>query len=393
MHLKTVVSTEISTGKGPTLIIVPACIRAQWRLILKSNRLKVDVVSYEELANNYSNGKIHKAAHVIWHRIILDEAHRIRKKNTVSYKVCMSLHALIRGAITGTPIVDSRQDLRSLRLWANTKMNKPGSLTNVTYSGSDSDYSSWNVFGSRSEFAKILPRVEFHVHDIRRHPMDIKAEQNSIVPNDCAHMKRRLAALSPMLANDGGQVPSGHTKVDEILDIVSKTTSSSSTIIFTNFLTEQTLLYNALNCGKNVVRRIYGRVSHEDRHRIHTSVETRHTSKYKTVFLLQQTIIPTDVIRLITTACTSRNITIMQMSCGSVGLNLQMYNQVVFANPGWSPADDEQAYARAARMGQKDTVHIHWVYADDNENTIDNRIRHIRKVKQTTIKKYTSLMK
>ncbi len=52
------------------------------------------------------------------------------------------------------------------------------------------------------------------------------------------------------------------------------------------------------------------------------------------------------------------DVLIIQIQSGSEGLNLQGYNDVVFTSPHWNPAIDDQAIARAWRMGQKREVNV-----------------------------------
>ncbi|WVR05014.1 hypothetical protein IAU60_002026 [Kwoniella sp. DSM 27419] len=51
---------------------------------------------------------------VNWYRIVLDEAHIIRNKNTRASKACFGLHGVHRWCLTGTPIVNSLDDLYPL---------------------------------------------------------------------------------------------------------------------------------------------------------------------------------------------------------------------------------------------------------------------------------------
>lgn len=57
-------------------------------------------------------------------------------------------------------------------------------------------------------------------------------------------------------------------------------------------------------------------------------------------------------------------------SCG-VGLNLMQANHVVLVEPSFRAATEDQAYARAARMGQTRTVHVHRFVVD---GTIEERV-------------------
>lgn len=64
-----------------------------------------------------------------------------------------------------------------------------------------------------------------------------------------------------------------------------------------------------------------------------------------------------------------------QMEAGGVGINMQAASVVVLIEPQWKPSTEEQAIARAHRMGQVRTVQVHRLLAKDS---IDERIREIQ---------------
>ena len=53
------------------------------------------------------------------------------------------------------------------------------------------------------------------------------------------------------------------------------------------------------------------------------------------------------------------DVLILQIKSGCEGLNLQDYNQVYFVSPHWNPAVEDQAIARAYRIGQKKPVFVY----------------------------------
>ena len=55
---------------------------------------------------------------------------------------------------------------------------------------------------------------------------------------------------------------------------------------------------------------------------------------------------------------TSPEVLIIQIQTASEGLNLQHFNQVYFTSPWWNPALEDQAIARAHRIGQKYPVKV-----------------------------------
>ncbi|RBM18665.1 helicase SNF2 [Prauserella sp. PE36] len=68
-----------------------------------------------------------------------------------------------------------------------------------------------------------------------------------------------------------------------------------------------------------------------------------------------------------------------QIEAGGVGLNVQAASVVVIAEPQWKPSIEEQAIARAHRMGQIHTVQVHRILA---KGSVDERIREIQEHKQ-----------
>jgi SNF2 family DNA or RNA helicase len=68
-----------------------------------------------------------------------------------------------------------------------------------------------------------------------------------------------------------------------------------------------------------------------------------------------------------------------QIEAGGVGINLQAASIVIITEPQWKPSTEEQAIARAHRMGQVRTVQVHRLLAKD---CIDERICEIQQGKR-----------
>jgi SNF2 family DNA or RNA helicase len=68
-----------------------------------------------------------------------------------------------------------------------------------------------------------------------------------------------------------------------------------------------------------------------------------------------------------------------QIEAGGVGINMQAASVVILTEPQWKPSTEEQAIARAHRMGQIRTVQVHRLLAKDS---IDERIREIQQGKR-----------
>jgi SNF2 family DNA or RNA helicase len=67
-----------------------------------------------------------------------------------------------------------------------------------------------------------------------------------------------------------------------------------------------------------------------------------------------------------------------QIEAGGVGVNIQSASVVVITEPQWKPSTENQAVARAHRMGQIRTVQVHRLLA---KSSVDERMREIQENK------------
>ncbi len=74
-----------------------------------------------------------------------------------------------------------------------------------------------------------------------------------------------------------------------------------------------------------------------------------------------------------------------QITAAGVGLNLQAASVVVLFEPQWKPSTEEQAIARAHRMGQTERVVVHRLFARDS---VDERIKELLEGKQELFVRY-----
>ncbi|KAL9557636.1 hypothetical protein MBANPS3_001286 [Mucor bainieri] len=131
-----------SLGQGElkikaTLIVCPVSLMDQWRREIEektSPRLKVlvfhgpnrtnnprhlalyDVIitSYAVTSSNYKENNLGPFHQVTFHRVILDEAHTIKNKQTAAARACCLLDAQYRWCMTATPIQNKIEELYSL---------------------------------------------------------------------------------------------------------------------------------------------------------------------------------------------------------------------------------------------------------------------------------------
>ena len=85
------------------------------------------------------------------------------------------------------------------------------------------------------------------------------------------------------------------------------------------------------------------------------------------------------------TARQSPSVLVAQIQAGGVGLNIQAASVVIITEPQWNPAIEDQAIARAHRMGQVRRVDVHRLLAEDS---VDQRILEILGIKRAEFDEY-----
>jgi SNF2 family DNA or RNA helicase len=79
------------------------------------------------------------------------------------------------------------------------------------------------------------------------------------------------------------------------------------------------------------------------------------------------------------------SVLVSQIQAGGVGLNIQAASVVILCEPRWNPAIEEQAIARAHRMGQVRRVDVHRLLA---EHTVDQQMLEITAAKRAEFDEY-----
>jgi superfamily II DNA or RNA helicase len=85
------------------------------------------------------------------------------------------------------------------------------------------------------------------------------------------------------------------------------------------------------------------------------------------------------------TASAGPSVLVAQIQAGGVGLNIQAASVVILCEPQWNPAIEEQAIARAHRMGQVRRVDVHRLLA---EHSVDQRMLELTAAKRREFDEY-----
>lgn len=347
----------------PNLIVLPVVLVEQWKeqfikttghipfvyhgvttKIFTASRLQhipIILTTYGTLLSDFKKQK--NLFGVQWKRIIFDEAHHLRNRQTKVTRVVRELKSDITWLITGTPIQNHINDLYSLFEILNidkkefTKSEVLRELVNTIV-----------LKRTKSQVGINLPelkenRIETEWTNIEEKLLTEDVHENT--PNDknmrlAMMLYERMMCVLPetvvpsikkiqkigLIKNQNFEGTKAHSKMDCVIKkIKERKDNGNKKIIFSNFHGEIDYLKKSLASEGLLVEYIDGRISKR-----------------------QRTAILGNIV----------DVLIIQIKTGCEGLNLQNYNEVYFVTPDWNPQTEQQAIARCHRIGQTKKVEV-----------------------------------
>ena len=370
-----------------TLIIVPPLLIDQWfqqiykttghkPLIYHGNNKKkitleqlnlshIVITTYGAITLSKKNIKegivtmIHK---INWDRIVFDEAHHLRNRNTTCYISARILSAKIRWLVSGTPIQNNKKDFYTLcsiiRLPASfyTDITKIRSQLHLFF-----------IKRTKQEIGINIPNIEYKktvVNWSNQKEMLLSKELHSVLSFSKAKSNNNLlidslfnkGTISIILrARQSCIYPLLMLKpLNSLLGVISKNEYASYQEAITNSSKIDTVIKEIIkhknnNCGKLVfchfqaeIDEIATRLRNEGIDKVVT-LDGR-TCKKQRKFILNE----------------KNNILIIQIQTGCEGINLQEnYSEIYFVSPHWNPSVEDQAISRCHRIGQTKIVQVH----------------------------------
>jgi SNF2 family DNA or RNA helicase len=358
------ISMMIANPLSLNIIVCPASLLRQWESeILKfapsiivnpdidnidMSKQNVFIISYNKLIrpNKYSS--------LTYNRLICDEAHYFRNCKSKTFNKLDSIKSKIRWAITGTPIQNYKKDLVTMFKF----IRKNGEIEELiskymlrrTILGLDFNLPklSHNIKFIGTYNPKFMEIIEnndymFHLEKI------LRLKQACIIPTQTLKSIKKKYAIK----DDINRLKLA--KLNTIVaDVIAK--ESNKTIIFSYFRTEIQYLFKRLSSHVNIDY-IDGSISPKKKIEIINNLDL-------------------DVL-------------IIQINAGGTGLNLQHYNNIIFTGPQWNPTLEQQAIARAYRIGQTKDVNVkRYIVGNLKEYSIEKKILKIQRNKLEMIKKY-----
>lgn len=343
------------------------------------------------------NNDIDILSKVAWDVIIIDEAHHIRNLKSLRTQRVLQLKAKVRFALTGTLIQNSIKDLFPVFDFMN-----PGIFGTIHKFKSDTSgiderldrkqlkaigqkVSQFTLRRRKEEVAKDLPeRVEetlyiemkeseqeLYFYLLEIYQAVISGELKDGGGGNRFHTtllpiinKLRFACDSSILLkkeryeNTGLVFKRESSKIDVLMDRVMEILSNNASgrtskiLVFSMFTSFLDVIESLLNENQMNFYRIDGSVDDKKRKKIQDAIND-----------------PDDKV----------SICLVSITAGGEGMNLQGANYIFIMDPHWNPAIEKQAYGRAHRIGQEQTV---FVYRLVCVNTIEEKIIQLQERKK-----------
>ena len=423
---KTLQSLSLVVGsEGSTLIVVPKSIMSQWRdasvemlgeyavhIHWGPNRNKQSMPMTQVVITTYDT--ILRDKHLAdkkWERIILDEAHKIKNRQTAISKAVMVLNGRYRWCLTGTPvqnrpeqtvnlfrfilglssdtttIVDLPTMIRS-HLLRRTKqevlkeaipelkqetvevpfitrdcVNCEGpcceTCNGTGICNEEHEFHSWVQQSVKREFIKLGERcLSAKEENMEMFELLLRLRQSSQHPQlvlDGFTKKSKRKGVNRKYGrweDDKGNLKPSSKHV-ALYNMMMEHPDEAS-LVFFHWTQEMDIFQRYLGTHGIPCQRLDGSTCESER----------------------EAIIQNSKLACTTEATGQAPILLIQIQAGGVGLNLQAFSRVYLISPDWNPCNEIQAIARAHRLGQRREVIVKKLILQckEGESLIDHKI-------------------
>ena len=323
-----------------------------------------------------------------WSRIIFDEAHHVRNLTTSVHVGAAELKADIRWMVTGTPINNRITDLYALcrviglaevftpnkeeikkllgiHLLRRTKTQVGIKLPPVNTEVIEVDWSSESEEDMAAQVHAMMHftgvnhgNVDQLIAYLNRHPLPAltRARQMCIYPQllhkAVAKMKRK--GILPDEINLANVTTA--SKMNAVVNhVVANRRTGKRKLVFSHYRGEIDLLTDRLRAQGMTVQSIDGRT--KARNKKNRVLPVVSESQFRSV-CKRWNQIPSDVFGIINSYL-APEVMIVQIQTACEGLNMQHFQEIYFTSPHWNPAVEDQAVARAHRIGQEKPVDVY----------------------------------
>jgi superfamily II DNA or RNA helicase len=367
-----------------TLVVTPASLLEQWRREFRhwapelrvmiihgapddrawrwQYRAHVSLTSYETLRADFAGGSTTAPGRETWSVVVLDEAQKIKNRDTDLARVCKRLPRERSWALTGTPLENRPEDVVSiLEFVTGDRRETPRPTAPLALRAA---LSQLQLRRRKDEVLKDLPPkiitdLVLPLTPSQRRAYE-RAEQEGLVElrGEGDGENRRPARIENVLAlitrlkqicnfAPGGDASA---KMEDLEARVEELAAARlKALVFTQYAGEE-------SGARRIARRL-----HRFRPLLYTGdMGQRERSAVIARFNEEE----------------DRPVLILSLQAGGQGLNLQRASYVFHFDRSWNPAIEQQAEGRSHRIGQVRPVHVYrYVMAETIEERIDTLLR------------------
>ena len=311
--------------------------------------------------------------------IVLDESQTVKNPTSKTYQSLMELSCEHRLALTGTPLENSLSDL-----WAQINFINPGILGNI-------------ASFKRRYITPIEKNCNEDVSARLRHliyPFILRRTKQQVL-NDLPELMEQTIMCDMTEAQQKLYTEEKSKTRNSILEIVDRGVFDKSTVMVLQSLTK----LRQLACAPYMIDDTYegGSGKTEEIMRALQNVILQghkvlvFSSFVKHLEIIAKSLRESDIEYCMLTGATEHReqevrrfadngipVFLISIKAGGTGLNLTLADYVFIIDPWWNPAVEDQAIARAHRMGQKNAV---MVYRFISRDTVEEKIRVFQKKK------------
>jgi SNF2 family DNA or RNA helicase len=282
--------------------------------------------------------------------VVLDEAQRIKSKESKTAQAVCSIRRNRSWAMTGTPVENKMDDLVNIFSFVD-----PGRIPPDTPAKQLPQLTTDCILRrTKEEVAtdmppKVIKDVYLELTPAQRDAYDLAEKEGVIRLNalgetiSVQHVFELVLRLKQICNFD--PLTGQSAKLEQLqADLAEVAESDRKAIVFSQWVEPLEMLAEVLEPLGPL--QYHGRVPHHERQ-----------------FILDQF-----------RSDSSKHVILMSYGTGSVGLNLQFTNYVFLYDRWWNPAVEDQAINRAHRLGQKETVFVSRFISQD---TIEGRIAEV----------------
>jgi SNF2 family DNA or RNA helicase len=378
-----------NSKKHNTLILCPKAVIMQWCVAAEKSSFNVFRLEPQgwQMTGAYHSGqpfifvtnyeKLQKKTFFerSWDRVVLDEAHRAKRKRGLIWTSVKAMERKATWCVTATPVVNDLVDIRNLFQLIGYD---PIELTNHAYL-LEKVVPEACLHRSMEEMRPIITelpaapliqkeRLEFATSEEADFYRGIqgkilrrwKALESDITPFKLSLINRlRQISLHPQVYINARRKASvfydrkdwegSSTKFSALrAKLEDPHVAPARWIVFCQFHDEIDILSAYLEKSKNIdlVQHYDGRLTDTEKEEVLETTKTPLTDKHQVLLL--------------------------QLQSGGVGLNLQHFTKIVFLSPWWTAALMDQAVGRAVRIGQAEVVEVTMLVLKEEE--VEDRI-------------------